>query len=121
MFNAFNLKPSSKNKGLMSVELTWPGSPLEFDPDKMKGTAGLEIFDGSIVEFDIKSKKFRALGIFNLGVITDVLTLKIFKKIGNKINDAISGGDTGVKGSVKSSRKKDDKNKKSDSEPIVAN
>ncbi len=88
VFSALSLKPSANSGGLMAVDLNWPGSPLDFDPDAMKGTAGLEIFDGSIVEVDISSKKFRALGIFNLGVITDVLTLRIFKKIGKKIEGA---------------------------------
>ena len=66
---------------------------MDFDYDKMKGTAGLEILDGSIVEVDIKSKKFRALGIFNLGIITDILTLKVFKKLGKGIDKALTGGE----------------------------
>jgi uncharacterized protein YhdP len=93
LFSALNLKPSANSTGLMAIDLKWPGSPMDFDYDKMKGTAGLEIFDGSIVEVDIKSKKFRALGIFNLGIITDILTLKVFKKIGKGIDKALTGSD----------------------------
>jgi len=90
LFSALNLKPSSKSSGLMTIDLKWPGSPMDFDYEAMTGKAGLEIFDGSIVEIDIKSKKFKALGIFNLGIVTDILTLKIFKKIGKGIDEALS-------------------------------
>ena len=85
LFTAFNLTPSAKSKGLMAIDISWPGDPFSFDSEKMKGKAGLEIFDGSIIEIDIKSKKFRALGIFNLGFVNDILTLRIFKKIGQKL------------------------------------
>ncbi len=91
LFSALNLKPSSKSSGLMTIDIKWPGSPMDFDYDAMSGKAGLEIFDGSIVELDIKSKKFKALGIFNLGIVTDILTLKIFKKIGKGIDEALTG------------------------------
>ena len=82
LFTALKLKPSSKSNGLMALNIHWPGDPISFDPDKMKGKVGLEIFDGSIIELDVKSKKIKALGIFNLGFINDVVTLKVFKKIG---------------------------------------
>ena len=54
---------------------------FSFDPDLMEGKVGLEIFDGSIIEVDVKSKKLKALGIFNLGFINDIVTLKVFKII----------------------------------------
>jgi uncharacterized protein YhdP len=90
LFAAFNLTPSANSKGLMAIDIRWPGDPFSFDSEKMKGAAGLEIFDGSIIEIDIKSKKFKALGIFNLGFVNDIITLRIFKKIGDKLNPGSS-------------------------------
>lgn len=85
LFTAFDLTPSAKSKGLMAIDIYWPGDPFSFDSEIMKGTAGLEVFDGSIIEIDIKSKKFTALGIFNLGFVNDIITLKVLKKIGQKL------------------------------------
>lgn len=97
IFSALSLRPSSKSKGFMAIDIKWLGSPFDFESDTMKGTAALEIFDGSIVEVDISSKKFKALGIFNLGVITDILTLRIFKKIGKGIDKALNGSEQNEK------------------------
>ncbi len=94
IFGALNLKPSAQTGGLMAIKVSWPGSPMDFDPDNMKGKAGLKIFDGSIVEVDIKSKKFKALGIFNLGFLTDIVTFRVFKKIGKGIEDAFSSSES---------------------------
>ncbi len=73
LLNRLGLVQVIKNgNGLMDAELSWQGSPLEFNYQTLNGNSNMNIKDGVILKVDPAAAKL--LGIFSLQGLGNILT-----------------------------------------------
>ncbi len=99
MLKQWDFPPVLESDKMRSIlDVSWAGSPLDFDPLAMRGKASLEIGESRFPKTDSKTSALRVLGVFNLGTVSRRLRLDftdLYKK--GLICDSI-GGDFEVDG-----------------------
>jgi len=99
MLRQWEFPPVLESQDMRSLlDVSWRGSPLDFDPLGLYGKASLEIGESRFPKTDSKTSALRVLGVFNLGTVSRRLRLDftdLYKK--GLICDSI-GGDFEVDG-----------------------
>lgn len=64
---AFGFQPVlSSASALAKLELSWPGWPAAFDPERVAGNLLLDVRDGRFVTDSARTQALRAFGVFNI-------------------------------------------------------